>query len=590
MHVAHPITAIPVSTSISGDTGSEKSFKRATEWLSNCLTNHKLLCPTFGSALNPLPTRVLDLGPFPDGNDKGDIRLLQTSTEIGYYVCLSHCWGTGPHPLRTTRDPDTFSQHKDGIELAALPKTFREVVTFTKKLSIRYLWIDSLCIVQDDDDDWRAQSALMAEIYQNALLTIAASGSAGPEIGLFRTMGAERRYVDWGLSAEQKTIVKEKEAKEKECSTNDIFENIRVRAPLPHDINQHPLLTRAWVFQERLLSPRFLHFGAHELIWECMECTTCECQGLGKIWSERHKQWPEPKNRISNASLSVVGRKRVVEAWQSAVSSYSRLKLSYTTDMFPAISGIARNIAHATGEQYVAGLWKDWLVLDLVWRTPDPRTMERPDIWRAPTFSWASVTAKKDVDGAGVSYAFMEILGKGVGERDVPTQAGGSGGMAWKTTQHVEVVETQPTLLSPSDSLGQVTAGYIVLSGFLVQAAVFAAGDGSSAPRTLNITPTGKKPLPSSFLWPDYDYAVEGKHHIPPGSTVFCLKLISTRKSQGRDVYLVYLILRRVGDESGTGSVYERIGLYRDSRGSDTCLEMESEEDAIFENVVVKII
>ncbi|KAF2787239.1 HET-domain-containing protein [Melanomma pulvis-pyrius CBS 109.77] len=581
---SHPITAIPVSTSISGDTDSEKSFQRVIEWLNNCLTNHNTLCPTFGLVLNPLPARVLDLGPFPDGNGKDDVRLLQTSTEIGYYACLSHCWGTGTRPLETTRD--TFSLHEVGIELAALPKTFQEAVTFTRRLSIRYLWIDSLCIIQDDNDDWRVQSALMAEIYQNALLTIAASASAGPEMGLFRTVGVERQYLDWELSVE------EKEAKEKEHSTNGIFQNIRIRVPLPHDVNQHPLLTRAWAFQERLLSPRILHFGAHELIWECMECTTCECQGLGKIWSKRHRQWPAPKNRVSNAFLSPVGREWAVEAWQNTVSSYSCLKLSYTKDIFPALSGIARNIALVTGQQYVAGLWKDSLVLDLVWNNENPRKMERPVIWRAPTFSWASVTAKKDVDGVGASYAVMDVIGKSFGARAVLTQT------VWKGTQHVEVVETQSTLLSPSDSLGQITAGYIVLSGFLVQATVCAADDAtdcaaddaSPASSSEDIAPIGKMPLDEGSFWPDYDYTVEGKDHISLGSTVFCLKLISAWKPQDRNVYVVYLTLRRIGDASGKGSVYERIGLYTESGEFDESLEMESEEDAICENAVVKII
>lgn len=563
---------------------------RAAVWINDCLSNHKLLCASFGSQ-NPLPTRILDLGSYAgvegedDGNSRNDIRLLQTNDQIGHYACLSHCWGSGPQPLRTTRNPDTFTLHQQGISFDALPKTFQEAIIFARRLFFQYLWIDSLCIIQDDEEDWREQSALMAAVYSNAVLTIAASGSAGPSLGMFRREEAKSRYVDWELGDEKSMKGKE----EGNSETHVTRRGIRVRRPLPHNTSQQPLMTRAWVFQERLLSPRFLHFGAHELIWECMELTSCECRGLGVRWSNRHNSWLEPKNRVSNASLTALHQKSAMEAWQSAVSDYSRLKLSYPQDIFPAISGIARRIAQATSQQYVAGLWRDWLILDLVWRTQKPEVMERTELWRAPTFSWASIIVKKGgLDGLGISYGFMEFLGYGVGVDAEPTPRGTVKG--WKTVEHAEVIEVLSSPLSTDNELGQIAAGFIVLSGTLIEVKLLSTSDNVPEPRTANLAPAGKNALEASFLWPDYDYAAEGKYHIASQSKLFCLKLASTRKLRGGDPYMLYLVLRRIGEQVGMSGIFERIGIYRDSRGSETNLEMESERDAVCEGVKVKIV
>jgi hypothetical protein len=587
---AHHIATIPTSTSITGNTGSEESLIRASDWIHDCLSNHKILCSSFGLH-NPLPTRVLDLGPYTgvagedDGNRRNDIRLLQTRSEEGRYICLSHCWGTGPVPLRTTRSPDTFTQYQQSIEFAALPRTFQEVVLFTRRLFIQYLWIDSLCIIQDDEEDWREQSALMAKVYSNALLTVAASGSAGPSVGLFHQEEAKDRYMDWEVSDDRSTDRKQEEFSE----VGDYMRGIRVRRPLPHDANQHPLMTRAWVFQERLLSPRVLHFGTHELIWECMEVTSCECRGLEIGRSDRHNNWLGPKNRISDLSLTVLHQKGAMNAWQSAVSDYSRLKLSFPQDMFPAISGVARRISQATSQQYVAGLWRGWLIFDLIWRTEKPRAMERPKQWRAPTFSWASVTAKKDSPGGlGVSYDFMRTLESGIGVDLKPTQTDPVTG--WKTGVYAEVIATQCNLLSTDDELGQITEAFIILSGTLIKVTLLAASDTSSRLRTLNLAPVGKVALEISFFWPDYDYAAEGQYHIAPQSELFCLKLASTQNMRGGDPYTLYLVLRKIGEQMEMSGLFERVGIYRDSRGSDTNLLMESERDAVQEGAIVKIV
>jgi hypothetical protein len=140
------------------------------------------------------------------------------------------------------------------------------------KLGFRYIWIDSLCIVQDDPEDWEVQSALMSEIYQNAILTLAATSSNGDNEGCCARNSQRTPALEVTLPDDVGAC------------------RIAVRKPLNHFdtqtteslIDHFPLLTRGWAFQERLLSPRVLHICESELVWECREASACECGGLGQ--------------------------------------------------------------------------------------------------------------------------------------------------------------------------------------------------------------------------------------------------------------------------------------------------------------------
>ncbi|KAH6868752.1 heterokaryon incompatibility protein-domain-containing protein, partial [Alternaria rosae] len=265
------------------------------------------------------------------------IRLIDTGNKRERYACLSHCWG-GQYPLRTTKKPDTLSDHLENIEEQDLPKTFRDAIKVIVELGIRFIWIDSLCIVQDDDKDWQVQSAQMASIYANSTLTIAASASSGPHEGLFRVAAPD--LIGWSISN---------------------FPDIRARKPLQHDSERLPLLERGWVFQERLLSPRVLHFTDHELIWECMEHLDCECQRLenptAHFWSVSKQLCHPDRWRLLKDDHS-----EITDVWMRLIMDYFQLALSKPDDIFPAISGIAKSFGEATGWDYFAGMWKQTMI------------------------------------------------------------------------------------------------------------------------------------------------------------------------------------------------------------------------------------
>ncbi|XP_014554914.1 hypothetical protein COCVIDRAFT_82223, partial [Bipolaris victoriae FI3] len=135
----------------------------AKEWLRFCGEKHPR-CSPLGD--RPLPTRVIDVG----GKDSSRVRLVVSHGRFDRYIALSHCWGLR-EPITTTKD--NFDRHvKEGIEIDDLPQTFRDAVEVVRALGFQYLWIDSLCIVQQDCEDWQREAAQMPEVYANAAVTI----------------------------------------------------------------------------------------------------------------------------------------------------------------------------------------------------------------------------------------------------------------------------------------------------------------------------------------------------------------------------------------------------------------------------------
>jgi hypothetical protein len=118
-----------------------------------------------------LPTRVIDVG------QSDHPRLcISNRNQQACYVALSYCWGGQQEVLLTV---DTLDAKIRGLCLENLPQTIRDAIEVTKKLGFRYLWVDALCILQDDQKDKRLEIEAMGNIYRNATLTVAASDSKG---------------------------------------------------------------------------------------------------------------------------------------------------------------------------------------------------------------------------------------------------------------------------------------------------------------------------------------------------------------------------------------------------------------------------
>jgi hypothetical protein len=136
----------------------------AKEWLRSCGEKHPRCLPLSD---RPLPTRVIDVG----DKDSSRVHLVVSHGRLGRYIALSHCWGDR-EPTTTT--PDSYNNHiNKGIAIGDLPQTFRDAIGVVRALGFQYLWIDCLCIIQQDGEDWQREAPRMREVYANAVVTIA---------------------------------------------------------------------------------------------------------------------------------------------------------------------------------------------------------------------------------------------------------------------------------------------------------------------------------------------------------------------------------------------------------------------------------
>lgn len=248
-----------LETSHDTNTGSEAAFRLASTWLGECLGTHEI-CLASRTADPPLPHRVLDVGSI---DSQAEPYLLETSSgQVGKYLTLSHCWGGGT-PVKTTSK--NIQDHRVEVKLAELPRTFRDAVHVARKFSCRYLWIDSLCIIQDDRKDWEVEAVLMQQYYKNSLLTIAAADGSNSEAGLFRDRNGlrnrpcELQFTDINGSPRQLYAY-----------TNSMSFELE-RSSLSDSYKPSPLYNRAWVFQEQALSSRTLTYARDRISWRCQE-------------------------------------------------------------------------------------------------------------------------------------------------------------------------------------------------------------------------------------------------------------------------------------------------------------------------------
>lgn len=371
--------------------------KRVQAWVGNCDESHSKCHP--GEVF--LPFRVLDLaGPSLDGNS---IRLVEPPAEtIAHYASLSHCWGSSQQ-FTTTKA--TMSQRMTGIDVAALPKTFRNAIDIARQLDIRYIWIDSLCICQDDGADWERESAKMASIYMNSYLTIAATRAADDAEGFLGARGA-RIHVPLEV-----TLPANNGSDQDSFSgTIHLFNiplNFAAAGRSYVDDNKAPLSQRGWVVQERFLAPRTLHFGSSQISFECFERFNTE-DGYEQTSFMYNITELRPTD-MTSMGISKCYSYRVSERWAITLSLYSRKSLSWESDKLPAFSGLARLFQQKLRDTYVAGLWRNNIVEGLCWQSYGP-PHSRPTSYRAPSWSWASIDGLISITPLGRWEDVVEVV------------------------------------------------------------------------------------------------------------------------------------------------------------------------------------
>ncbi|KAF2498883.1 HET-domain-containing protein [Lophium mytilinum] len=340
-----------------------ESLGVVSQWLDECESAHELCRPNSFC----VPTRLIDVGP---SNGSTEPRLLEPnkpcSMESFNYTALSHCWGRAGQPSRTTLS--TFSGHLDCIPMSSLTKTYQDAVSITRGLKIRFLWIDSLCIIQDDEKDWQHESSLMESIYANSFLTIAATASADGSGGCFQT-------VRPSIPVEVKSSIFGQD------DSNRQTHQVYLRPQTTHEdlISKSPLFRRAWTLQETVLSRRTVHFTHNQLYWQCRTLSASED---GSIY--RGSEHTLPVSTFGAAPG---------EIWKNWVEDYSNRELSNRADKLAALAGLTKLYAKETGEIPLVGIWESQLHVWLSWYRSEhgdqTRSFER--IAGIPSWSWASL-------------------------------------------------------------------------------------------------------------------------------------------------------------------------------------------------------
>ncbi|KAM7195331.1 heterokaryon incompatibility protein [Naviculisporaceae sp. PSN 640] len=385
-----PKTARDVPRSLEG------SLRLARSWLDNCRETH-IQCPAV--VIDSLPKRILQLG----DNDQ-DIRLLETTDEQGGYAALSYCWGQTGN-VTTTRD--SLAGRLKKIDPKEVPKTILDAIHITRSLGLRYLWVDSLCIIQNDNADWHEQSSLMGDIYANAAVVIAAHSSRHAHGGCLWTDHLRvKALASFDAILDGKTV------------TISIRQDPKFYGQTPaHGVElelQSELESRGWTLQETMLAKRILHCTRSEMAWQCShlmcECRTKSTVPMGEFSDSFTKLLGRGNNPPSNASIEDSYSRPLEDSnpsellhkeWRRLVGLYTRRTFTFPEkDKLPALAGIASTLSKAAPDvfpksHYLFGLWRTSLVNDLLWCNDEIRLNE-PPVRRlsseiVPSWSWASL-------------------------------------------------------------------------------------------------------------------------------------------------------------------------------------------------------
>lgn len=386
---------------------SPQLISQLAKWLSVCENDHQ---HSGQHSESPLPSRLIDVGPS-DGSRNP--RLVFTKGQFGKYATITYRWGTS---TSITTNSATLSSHISGIDLEALPKTLRDAILVTRKLGLKYIWIDALVIIQDSPEDWREQAAHMPAIYQNAWVNISADSAIDGSSGFLG---------DRDLLAIRS------------CYHKPSGYVISPNVPHVLDLIDRGMLSRrGWVLQERIFSSRIIHYGHLEVGWECQQTLASERLLEGRPHSNSSWRGASLRNLLNSANNAShephltntqvklgsnwqkTRKNEVYAAWYSLVNDYTDRVLTYPgKDKLVAMSGIAnafyarhRSILGPSewdmSDVYMSGLWIGDLARGLAYTarirrdnfdsnggTPIEWDPEDYSSWksRSPSFSWTSL-------------------------------------------------------------------------------------------------------------------------------------------------------------------------------------------------------
>lgn len=400
-------------------------FALLEEWMRTCDTNHEI-CRVDRDSRNTsiVRTRLVDV----EVEDPASVRVIRTVPQEQPYIyaALSRCWGSVPG---VTACANNIAVHETGIPVDTLPQTFQDAIAVCRGIGIRHIWIDSLCIIQDDTEDWEVESAKMRHIFQNAYLTIAAAAASSDLEGF--SSPRHPRHVrapeiqpwerySWVCEPYRGMVI-----------TN--YETFPFT-----DVEAGPLSRRAWVLQERYLAHRTVFFTEYGLCWSCPQGTIDESgytyretTSLRADLQQSMLRYDHTSNEREVKGLTLCSdltrQKWPYHGWYRMATLYSRCSITKITDRLPALSGIVSLIASHTNEEYYAGLWENGIIEGLAWRAGnvhDYQPANQSKEYIVPTWSWLAplthigfvsledMTIRATVENVHVNLRGLNIYGE----------------------------------------------------------------------------------------------------------------------------------------------------------------------------------
>ncbi|KAL1946201.1 hypothetical protein VTO73DRAFT_15328 [Trametes versicolor] len=513
----NPASPYIVARELILDVGSSRTLSLAKALIDECVHGHERCKHISPSSDVRLPTRLLDC------TDLASPRLVSTEGQHGKYVALSYVWG-GTQPHKTT--DSNISIYSVGIDASLLPQTILDAIYVTHTLGFRYLWVDSLCIIQDSDEDKLHEIGRMHLIYRHAYLTIIAASAERASDGFLQ----DRPVPPCSASLFHSSALHPASSPEMKIHrTNDLWLKDK----------------RGWCLQELLMSSRALIFASTTLRFRCQHTTLNVGNSLYWTPQARHPPGKARDVRLPDIVLhpaplpiqlgSNEWHKAHIE-WCNVVMEYSKRTLGQATDKLIACGALADAFHRVLGCDYLAGLWRDTLFEHLLWDhnvRDSSHVKDRPAADRAPSWSWAAVDGEINFPSRWSSPGVRQVL--------------------------AEVINCEVVLKDPELLFGEVTGGSLVLRATLMPCECPGDADhvdegntvgeherliGLNADSYVDHLPDILIERDSDWLLPFW-WKVDGRHDHPAGGGL-----------------IVTLANPASGSETENRKVYRRIGMF----------------------------
>lgn len=463
-----------------------------------------------------LPTRVIDIGL----DDQQAPRLIISSGRRGKWAALSHRWPhRGEEFLRLVAE--NMEELRLAIPRETLAATFQDTFKVARAFSLRYIWIDSLCIIQNSPTDWSEQSSHMPDIYKNAFVTIAAAAKKDCLGGFLGERDWVQESSPFELRDRNLSSIFEGESTSSSVFFDLPIDHNNKRDTATKTDNVNTLAYRAWCFQESLLSHRLLTFDRLQMSFTCLKHGQLESRVTVPVVAKEYRN-EFPSSFRGTLADNPSALQTASQSWYNVLSAYTNRDLTFSDDKLVAISGIAKVVGAFFKDDYFAGLWGKSLPQNLLWSPYDEEDLPTPHVgtpsytYRAPSWSWASLDGR-------ITFFLCRVI---------PSQP---------ISASVLTINTE---LSGPDPYGQVKSGTLTIKGPFKMAF-----------RGYNLS---SWPFQPQLCWDsncvpgvdDISHCIFDLGTPLVGSKMWCLKI--TRK------YGLLLVPRQDSD----GNVFVRIGIF----------------------------